>query len=147
MAHPFNEPDARGLIPGMTLRPDTEISPRAFHALRADPARRVVLIDCRTAPEWAIARVEGSIHVPLDEFEARAGDLPIDEATDVGVICHHGVRSLKAALMLRAMGLADARSVAGGIDLWSLAVDAGVPRYERSAGVCRVLPGNRVDRV
>jgi len=39
-----------------------------------------------------------------------------------------GGRSMKAALFLRGQGI-DAKSMAGGIDAWSLDIDPGVPRY------------------
>jgi len=43
--------------------------------------------------------------------------------------CHHGVRSLKAALWLREQGIEQAQSLQGGIDRWSLEIDPAVPRY------------------
>jgi rhodanese-related sulfurtransferase len=43
--------------------------------------------------------------------------------------CHHGARSKHAASFLRQVGFPQARSLAGGIERWSLAVDQSVPRY------------------
>jgi rhodanese-related sulfurtransferase len=45
------------------------------------------------------------------------------------VFCHHGVRSLSVVDWLRRQGLENCRSMSGGIDLWSLQVDATVRRY------------------
>ena len=45
------------------------------------------------------------------------------------VFCHHGVRSLNVVNWLRRQGVENCWSMAGGIDLWSLAIDPGVPRY------------------
>ena len=45
------------------------------------------------------------------------------------VYCHHGVRSLKVTSLLRQHGFGSAVSMAGGIDRWSVEVDATVPRY------------------
>ena len=45
------------------------------------------------------------------------------------VFCHHGVRSLQVVEWLRAQGLEDCTSMAGGIERWSLEVDRGVARY------------------
>lgn len=126
--------DDQGLPPGYPFRPGLELTPRqAAQRLQAGTLR---LIDCRTRPEWDTARVPGAEHVPLDQIADRAHEL---EGGPVAVICHHGVRSLKAVLFLRDHGLDDALSVAGGIDLWSLAVDPSVPRYERDASGCRRL--------
>lgn len=128
--------DERGLPRGWAFKPEFEVTPR--EASQAAPSR-VVIVDVRTAPEWEIARVAGSVHIPLDELERRADEIE-SEGRDVLVLCHHGVRSLKGALALRALGIAGAKSIAGGIEAWSLGVDSRVPRYERSGGVCRLVP-------
>ena len=47
----------------------------------------------------------------------------------VVTICHHGVRSLRAAGWLRSTGVQNVVSLAGGIDAWSREVDPKVPRY------------------
>jgi rhodanese-related sulfurtransferase len=46
---------------------------------------------------------------------------------------------MKATLLLRQAGFENVRSVAGGIDLWSRAVDAGVARYDKSSGKCVIV--------
>jgi rhodanese-related sulfurtransferase len=121
--------DARGLPAGYPFQGEFEITPRQAKAGMADGS--VVLVDCRTRQEWDTARIQGAKHIPLDEFQSRLSELEAlgDEAR-VAIHCHHGVRSLKAAIFLRQQGV-DAVSVAGGIDLWSQDVDPTVPRYER----------------
>ena len=52
-----------------------------------------------------------------------------EEAGEIVVYCHHGVRSLNAVAWLRAQGIEGARSMAGGIERWSAEVDPAVPRY------------------
>lgn len=133
--------DSRGLPPGTVLRDDLEISPRDVHALitAADPARPVLLIDCRTQDEWDTAHIPGSVLMPLDQLERRTDELDIQGASTCAVICHHGRRSLKAALLLRALGHKNVLSVAGGIDLWSRAVDPSIPRYDKSSGRCVII--------
>lgn len=84
------------------------------------------LVDCRTAEEWALARLPGAVLMPLVELEERAADL--DPTRPVLVYCHHGVRSVHGALILEALGHT-ADSMRGGIDAWSLYVDPTVPRY------------------
>jgi rhodanese-related sulfurtransferase len=139
--------DARGLPVGQSLHPTYEVSPRDAAQLLSDAGAKAVLIDCRTDEEFALLHVTGSLHLPLHEVDLRADELEIDDAAQVLVICHHGVRSMKAALALRAMAqaghapkaAATARSIAGGIDLWSVAVDPKVPRYERGPGGSRIV--------
>lgn len=123
--------DARGLPPTYALNADLEITPAELaEALRTRPGK-VTIIDVRTEPEWAFARVAGSVHVPLDRLAAEASRLDIPADHTIAVMCHHGRRSVPGALALREAGFAGARSIAGGLEQWSLAVDAGVPRYKR----------------
>jgi sulfur-carrier protein adenylyltransferase/sulfurtransferase len=87
-----------------------------------------LLVDVRTDMERGIASIEPSLHIQLGEFIARAqAEIPRD--ADVVVYCHSGVRSAQAAVWLRANGWTRARSLAGGIDEWSLVVDPRTPRY------------------
>lgn len=131
--------DARGLPAGTVLKPGLEVAPREMAELMRTHAGSTLLIDCRTQEEWDAAHVNGAVLLPLAEIEKRADELNIEEYEHVGVMCHHGVRSMKATLALRGMGHARVVSVAGGIDLWSRAVDAGVPRYDKSSGKCVII--------
>jgi rhodanese-related sulfurtransferase len=132
--------DERGLPAGYPFKPQYELTPRDVKDAMARAPGSLLLIDCRTPEEWAVAHVEGSIHIPLDAIEKRLDEIELAEGATLAVICHHGVRSMRAALMLRAHGFKDAMSVAGGIDAWSLGADASVPRYDRANGSCRVVP-------
>src|SRR5688572_26081239 len=138
--------DERGLPAGYPFRPDAEVPAReAAKSLAA--GNGPILLDVRTQAEWEAARIPGSVLIPLHELEGRLDELDaaLDAAKDapIAVICHHGARSLRAALMLRAMGYSGARSVVGGIDLWSLDVDQAIPRYEQAGGRCVPIPPGR----
>ncbi|HEY1191927.1 MAG TPA: rhodanese-like domain-containing protein [Gemmata sp.] len=87
----------------------------------------VVLLDVRQPEEHATCALPNSVLIPLGELAARVEEVPSD-GTPVVVYCHHGVRSLTGAAILRAAGL-EALSLAGGIDRWSQSVDPSVPRY------------------
>ena len=119
--------DAAGLPVGYPFRPELEVMPRAVKAMLDDPESGLVLIDCRTKAEWQTARIEGARLIPLDEMTARVGEIE-DAEGPVVVHCHHGGRSMKAALFLKQRGI-EARSMAGGIDVWAVDVDPRVPRY------------------
>jgi rhodanese-related sulfurtransferase len=124
--------DARGLPVGYAIKRDLEVTPREVRDMRA--ARRAfVLLDCRLASEHATARIEGSTLIPLAEVEQRLDELECDgpeaRSTEIVVHCHHGVRSLRVTNALRAHGFTNVRSMAGGIDLWSIDIDSKVPRY------------------
>jgi rhodanese-related sulfurtransferase len=69
------------------------------------------------------------VHVPLAELESRVESLRDHEDALVITVCHHGVRSLRAAAALRRAGFTNVRSLAGGIHLWSVDIDPAVPIY------------------
>lgn len=123
--------DGRGLPARYPLDADLEISPAALAAALAADASRVTIVDVRTAPEYAFANLKGSIHIPLDELAARASKIDIPDGHTIAVLCHHGRRSIPGALALREAGFPQARSIAGGLEQWSLAIDTTVPRYKR----------------
>jgi len=52
-----------------------------------------------------------------------------DRDTPIVFQCHHGVRSQHAAEYFRREGFRNLYNLRGGIDTWSLLVDASVPRY------------------
>jgi rhodanese-related sulfurtransferase len=87
-----------------------------------------LLVDVRTGMERATASIEPSLHVELGELVDRAA-AEIPREADVVLYCHTGMRSAQAAMWLKANGWSRPRSLAGGIDEWSLMVDPRVPRY------------------
>lgn len=120
--------DPRGLPDGYPFNDAWEITPRALRERLLGPTPPIV-IDVRTAQERSIACLAGSVHVPLSELESRVEELREHEDREICTLCHHGVRSLRAAATLRRAGFENVRSVAGGIHLWSVDIDPGVPIY------------------
>lgn len=106
----------------------TELTATQLKA-RLDAGEPTLLIDVRQPEEYAIARIEGSSLIPLGEFAVRTPEIDPEPGTLVVCICHHGVRSYKAAMYLLHVGVEPAASLAGGIDAWSALVDPAVPRY------------------
>jgi adenylyltransferase/sulfurtransferase len=103
-----------------------EIWPRELAARLAagDP---IALIDVREPHERAIARIEGSIHVPMSSLDTL---LPsFDPTREIVVLCKGGARSAQAVRRMRQAGFTNVRNLAGGIDRWSVDVDPDVPRY------------------
>ena len=106
----------------------SDLTPREF-VRRRDAGERIVLLDCRTAPERDLAKIAGAVHVPMHELGSRMEELREHECTPVVVHCHHGARSLQVTAALRQAGFEDVRSMAGGIHLWSLDIDPSVAVY------------------
>ncbi len=86
------------------------------------------LIDVREPWEFATAKIEGSVLIPMGDVPARANQ-ELDPDERLVVLCHHGARSLNVTVWLRNQGFENAQSLRGGIDAWSAEVDAKVPRY------------------
>ncbi|MBB6429093.1 rhodanese-like domain-containing protein [Algisphaera agarilytica] len=120
--------DSQGLPDGYTLQPDWEVTPRAVKTLR-EAGEDFVLLDVREPREIAAAAVDGAVVVPMGEIPSRLSELEPRAQEKIVVMCHHGVRSMRVAAFLRQQGFQDVKSMAGGIDLWSRDIDAGVPRY------------------
>jgi rhodanese-related sulfurtransferase len=105
---------------------DLEISPREVKD-RLDRGEKLLLVDVREPCEYAQCRIEGAKLIPMGTIPANLQQLDSDE--DVICYCHHGMRSLDVANWLRAQGVTSAKSMAGGIDRWSMEIDPAVPRY------------------
>jgi len=94
---------------------------------RLDRGESLVLVDVREQWEYDVCRIEGARLVPLSSLAASLNTLP--DVDEVICYCHHGMRSLDAAVWLRQQGVESAKSMAGGIERWSVEVDPQVPRY------------------
>ena len=87
----------------------------------------VTLLDVREPWEFALCRMDGSVHVPLAQLPSRLGEL--DPARPTVVICHHGIRSLQAGAFLERQGFADVVNLRGGIDGWARRLDPAMAVY------------------
>jgi len=86
-----------------------------------------LLIDVREPWEYDVCRIDGAELIPMSTIPAHLQQLDVDQ--EVVCYCHHGQRSLDVAAWLRAQGVEQAQSLAGGIDRWSMEIDQRVPRY------------------
>jgi rhodanese-related sulfurtransferase len=107
------------------MEKDLEITPRETAELLK--AGKIKLLDVRSAEEYAIANIPGSVLV--DQSTAQEIMQAWAKDTAIVTMCHHGMRSLDAAAYLRGHGFANARSMSGGIDAWALEIDSSIPRY------------------
>jgi rhodanese-related sulfurtransferase len=105
---------------------DLQISPKAVseRIVRGD---KLLLVDVREQWEYDLCKLPGAKLVPLGALPANLATLL--DAEDVICYCHHGMRSLDAAVWLRQQGVESAKSMAGGIERWSAEIDPSVPRY------------------
>lgn len=94
-----------------------------------DAGEPFVLLDVREVEEHQTAHLPQAKLVPLSQFATHLPHL-LEHADDKVIVhCHLGQRSFNAAVFLRRQGFEDVKSMAGGIDAWSLEIDPAVPRY------------------
>jgi rhodanese-related sulfurtransferase len=98
-------------------------------AARQQADEPVYLLDVRQPWEHETAALSGSTLIPLGELPRRAAEIRPPPGALLVAYCHHGVRSLSAAVLLERLGFRDVASLAGGIDAWSVLIDPNVPRY------------------
>ncbi len=94
---------------------------------RLDKGDKLVLLDVREPWEYALAKLEGSVLIPLGTLPQALAKL--DKSTEIIAYCHHGMRSADATGFLVQQGFANVKNLVGGIDAWSIQVDNTVPRY------------------
>lgn len=97
-----------------------EISIHEAYEALAQPGH--CLLDVRTEEEVVAVSIPNTLHIPLDRLEDELYQLA--PYASVHVICRSGGRSSIAVALLHQMGMTHAKSVAGGITLWSA---AGLP--------------------
>lgn len=120
--------DDRGMPEGWPIHDTIELGPCKVKAM-LDAGDDITLLDCRLPKEKAVAEIDGSVFIPMQELGDRVEELDDYLDRKLVVFCHAGMRSMKVAMFLRERGFEDVWSMAGGIDLWSQAIDEGVPRY------------------
>lgn len=106
-----------------------EITPQEVKQM-LEAGQRVRLIDVREPPEFQICRLDAAELIPMRSIP-QALPLLHESAGEATLVffCHHGIRSLQVVSWLRQRGLPDCRSMQGGIEQWSVAIDPSVPRY------------------
>jgi rhodanese-related sulfurtransferase len=105
-----------------------QMTPTELAAWLSDDERdSPVLLDVREPQEFAICRIEGSLHIPMNTVPARLAEL--DREREMVVICHHGMRSMQVAMFLQRQGFSKVLNLAGGVAAWAAEVDPAMPRY------------------
>ena len=108
------------------LLSNIEITPREVKNMM-DRGEKFLFVDVREKWEFDTSWIQGAVLVPMREIPANLAKF--EEADQIVLFCHHGIRSLDAAAWLRSQDLAGAKSMERGIDRWSAGIDPSVPRY------------------
>ena len=94
---------------------------------RLDKGEKIFLLDVREPWEYSMAKIDGSVLIPLGTLPQSLDQL--DQSDEIVAICHMGMRSQSATEFLFQQGFPKVKNLIGGIDAWSVQVDASVPRY------------------
>ncbi|ESA35907.1 molybdenum cofactor biosynthesis protein [Leptolyngbya sp. Heron Island J] len=109
----------------------TEMSVADLKGLIDSGADDYVLLDVRNPNEYEIAKIPGSVLIPLPEIENGTGIEKVRELVNGHKLiahCKMGGRSAKALSILKDAGI-EGTNVTGGILAWSREVDPSIPQY------------------
>ena len=90
-----------------------------------------LLIDVRNPNEYDIAKIPGSVLIPLPDIESGQGVEKVKQLLNGHQLiahCKMGGRSAKALAILAQNGI-DGLNVKGGINAWSQEIDQSIPQY------------------
>lgn len=85
--------------------------------LPAAVARGALLLDVRTATEFAAGRIPGSVNIPVDELRSRLEEIP--PGKEVVAYCQVGMRGYLATRILQQHGV-DVKNLSGGFKSYTL---------------------------
>ena len=109
----FAEPQDASEAPSIS---PTELSERAASGTAP------VVVDVRTAQEYAAGHIPGAINIPFDEVARRIGEL--DTPHGVALYCMVGPRARKGESALLSAGYTSVLHLEGGLAAWEA---AGLP--------------------
>ncbi len=90
------------------------IEPAALKSILDDPS--VMLVDIRTPGEWNRGRIEGAVHIPMQQIQQRPDMIPQDR--HVVLYCRTASRTRHSLRALRNAGHPSVRHLRGGILAW-----------------------------
>lgn len=82
---------------------------------------KTVLVDVRTAEEFAGGHLRDAKNIPLADFATRIGELDKSKGKNIVVVCQTGARADKAIKLLQDAGFADVVGLDGGVAAWQAA--------------------------
>lgn len=78
-----------------------------------DAKKDILIIDVRTAEERAEEKIDGTIHIPLDELSTRVNDFAKEK--EIYFHCKSGKRSAIACTIFTQAGFSKVHNITGGI--------------------------------
>lgn len=97
-----------------------KMTPLYWRELAEADLTKATLVDVRTADEYELGSIPGSVNIPLDELRPRINEIPADKP--VFLYCGVGLRGYLASNILKENGYKDVRNLIGGIKTYQAAV-------------------------
>jgi rhodanese-related sulfurtransferase len=107
---------------GRMIRPGKEVS--AVEAVQLINRRDAVVLDVRTAAEYAGGHITGARNIPEAQLAERVKELERFKARPIVVSCASGARSVRAIAVLQKHGFTEVVNLRGGMGAWQ---QAGMP--------------------
>lgn len=86
-----------------------------------------ILLDVREPWEYQVVHFPDSVLLPLRNLPDALTEFSLDQ--ELVIICHHGIRSMHAAIYLESAGFTNIINLKGGIDGWARDLDPHMAVY------------------
>lgn len=86
-----------------------------------------LLIDVREPWEFDTCHIDQSISIPMSQIPTQLQQM--DNANEIVVICHHGVRSRQVIQYLQRQSTGNLINLEGGIDAWARQIEPDMAVY------------------
>ena len=86
-----------------------------------------ILLDVRTDQEVFISKIQGSIHIPMNDVPLRLDEL--NKEKEIVVQCKSGKRSARVCEFLLNNNFVNVKNLKGGIIAWSEEIDPSIIVY------------------
>lgn len=97
------------------------ISQQALLTLMATPTNKILVLDVRTAQEFAAGHIEGAVNISHEQINDNLSKIIAYKDQTVVVHCRSGRRAISAEDDLRAAGFSDLRHLEGDMNGWQAA--------------------------
>ncbi|MBY0572882.1 MAG: rhodanese-like domain-containing protein [Undibacterium sp.] len=104
------------LVPSLQKRGARMSSLQATQAMNQGKS---LVLDVRSAEEFASGHIANAKNIPLPELEARLKEIEKSKTHTIITVCQSGIRSGKAVAVLNKAGFETAFSLDGGIAGWT----------------------------
>ena len=86
-----------------------------------------MLLDVRNIQEVLFSKINGSIHIPMNEIMSRINEL--DSNKEIIIQCKSGKRSARVCEYLMTQNFKNVKNLTGGIIAWSDEIDNSIQVY------------------